>query len=76
MNLLDLLNHLALSGGNWVIYLLLLTSVASVYVMAERYIYFSVMSGHGQEIRKFMVEHLDKDDADSALQGVEAIPLP
>lgn len=37
MNLIDVLNQLALTGGDWVIYLLLFTSVVSVYVMAERY---------------------------------------
>lgn len=76
MNALDLLNQLALSGGNWVIYLLLLTSVASVYVMAERYIYFSIMSGHGPEIRRIAVEHLEKGDANSVCKELKRFHCP
>lgn len=76
MNLIDLLNQLALSGGDWVIYLLLLTSLVSVYVMAERTLYFYIISGHAQQISKLLAEHLDKGEVDTLCQELKKLHCP
>ncbi len=76
MNLIELLSQLALTGGDWVIYLLLLTSVASVYVMAERWFYLTVVSGRAQEIRKLAIERLDRGDVDALCQDLKKFRGP
>src|SRR5262245_30339016 len=76
MNLIELLNQLALSGGDWVVYLLLLTSVASVYVMAERYIYFSIVSKSGAELRRALMDALEKGDVEGAQRELKRFHGP
>ncbi len=76
MNLIDLLNQMALSGGDWVIYLLLLTSLVSVYVMAERTLYFYIITGRSQEIPKLVMELLDKGEVDSLSKELKKIHCP
>ena len=76
MNVLDLLNKLALSGGGWVVYLLLFTSVISVYVMGERYFFFRRISGHSQSIRKILMEHLVKGDVKSIIEHLKRFHCP
>jgi biopolymer transport protein ExbB/TolQ len=76
MNVLDLLNEMALSGGSWVIYLLLFTSVVSVYVMCERYFYFRRISGQSLAIRKFVTEHLVKGDVEAIHGDLKRFQCP
>lgn len=76
MNLIDSLNELALSGGSWVIYLLLFTSVISVYVMCERYFFFRRISGQSRAIRKFVTEHLVKGDVESIHEELKRFQCP
>jgi biopolymer transport protein ExbB/TolQ len=74
--LIDSLNALALSGGNWVIYLLLFISVTSVYVMCERYFYFRRSSAQSLAIRKFVTEHLAKGDLESIRDQLKSFHCP
>ena len=62
MNLIELLNRLALGGGDWVIYLLLITSVVSVYIIGERYFYYWVISGRATVIQKILSDGLNNGD--------------
>ncbi|MFI5348198.1 MAG: MotA/TolQ/ExbB proton channel family protein [Elusimicrobiota bacterium] len=74
--LIDSLNELALSGGNWVIYLLLFTSVMSVYVMCERYFFFRKITGQSLAIRKFVTEHLVKGDVEAVHAELKRFQCP
>src|SRR6185369_17380199 len=76
MNLLDLLNKLALSGGDWVIYLLIFTSLISVYVMGERYFFFRRISGHGETIRRIVTDNLAKGDVEAVRQHLTRYYCP
>jgi biopolymer transport protein ExbB/TolQ len=76
MNILDLLNQLALSGGNWVIYLLIFTSVISVYVMCERYFFFRRISGQGDAIRAILTKELPKGDYASLSEHLKRFHCP
>ena len=76
MNPLDLLNQLALSGGDWVVYLLFLASLLSVYVMGERYLYFSASAGYGQRVHDAAIEALGKGDVESACAKLKGLPCP
>lgn len=71
-----LLNKLALSGGDWVIYLLAGTSVISVYVMGERYFFFRRIAGRGHTIRKILTDNLSKGNVDAVSEQLKRLHCP
>jgi biopolymer transport protein ExbB len=64
MNLTEKFLQFALVGAEWVLWLLVVLSVISVYVMIERYMFFRQMAGTDAAIRrKLLVTLADRDFA-------------
>lgn len=57
------LGTLALSGGDWVIYFLLLASVLSGAILIERAIFLSKEEKHFKSLRRAVLRHLEEDVA-------------
>jgi biopolymer transport protein ExbB/TolQ len=61
----------SLLGAEWVLWLLVVLSVLSVYVMIERALFFRGVSGADLEIRRKLVGALSEGDVTEAKQTVE-----
>jgi biopolymer transport protein ExbB len=57
-------------GAEWVLWLLLVLSVFSVYVMIERWVFFRSLAGSDVALRKALHEALSADDIDRARELV------
>jgi biopolymer transport protein ExbB len=57
-------------GAEWVLWLLLVLSVFSVYVMIERWVFFRSLVGSDAALRKGLHEALSDDDIDRARELV------
>lgn len=74
MNLTEKFLQFALLGAEWVLWLLVILSVISVYVMIERVLFFRSMDGDDARIRRGLFDALGDGDiakAKSALKGAE-----
>lgn len=69
MNLTEKFLQLALGGAEWVLWLLVILSVLSVYVMIERALFFNTVSGSDRKARKGLLGSLADGDVEGA-QGV------
>src|SRR5208337_313278 len=68
----EIFKTLALSGSAWVLYLLLIASVASVAIMVERYIVFSRGKGDIAAFMDSLAEHLSKHNIKGAIKLAES----
>lgn len=64
--LIDTLMGLPLFEADWVVYLLLLLSVASVAIMVERFWFYRKHRVDGDTIRKALDDHLSQGDYEAA----------
>ena len=62
MNLTEKVLQFTLVGAEWVLWLLVLLSVWSVYVMIERALFFRAVSGSDARVRKDLLPRLAKHD--------------
>lgn len=75
MNLTENFLQFALLGANWVLWVLVLLSVASVAVIVERMIYFKSIAGKDKALAKPLraaLEDHDLEAARAALKGIES----
>lgn len=71
MSLTEEFLKFSLLGAEWVLWLLVVLSVLSVYVMIERGLFFRGVSGADREIRRNLVAALSDGDLASAKKQVE-----
>ena len=60
--LIERLERVALYGGTWVLYLMLLLSVLSISVMVERLVFFMKHGGDADKLGDKLIERLHADD--------------
>lgn len=71
MNLTEKFLQLALGGAEWVLWLLVILSVLSVYVMIERALFFNGVSGSDRRIRKSLLACLADGDVGGARSALK-----
>ena len=71
MNLTEKFLQLALGGAEWVLWLLVVLSVLSVYVMIERWFFFRAVSGADRALRKPLLDALAAADLPEARRLVK-----
>lgn len=76
MSLTEEFLKFSLIGAEWVLWLLVVLSVLSVYVMIERALFFRGMSGADAEIRSALISALTKGDREGATKAVKQAPGP
>ena len=70
MNIVKTLLNLALVGGDWVLYLLILSSVLSLAVMIQKAIFFYKNRLHWDEFAEMLSGFFNRDDPEAALDYV------
>ncbi len=76
MSLTEEFLKFSLLGAEWVLWLLVVLSVLSVYVMIERALFFRGVSGADREIRRKLLELLSAGDREGAIKEVEKAAGP
>lgn len=76
MDLQDAFLQLALLGANWVLWILVALSIASVAVVIERWLYFREIAGRDTALIKTLAVKLADDDLDGAASLVKPLPSP
>ncbi|NVB39594.1 MotA/TolQ/ExbB proton channel family protein [Pseudenhygromyxa sp. WMMC2535] len=76
MNLQEAFLQIALLGANWVLWILVLLSFASVAVVIERLLFFKSVSSVDTELMKPVAERLANDDIEGAAKVVKNAPSP
>jgi len=76
MNLTDKFLQFALLGAEWVLWLLVVLSVVSVYVMIERALFFRSMAGDDARIRRGLFDALGDGDIDAAKDKIKGADGP
>ena len=71
MSLTDEFLKFSLLGAEWVLWLLVVLSVLSVYVMIERGLFFRGVAGADTEIRRKLIDQLAKGDREAAATTVK-----
>jgi biopolymer transport protein ExbB len=71
MNLTEKLLQFTLGGAEWVLWLLIVLSVFSVYVMLERFLFFRTVSGVDAALRRPLLEALSAGDRAAARKLAE-----
>ena len=66
MNLTEKFLQFTLVGAEWVLWLLVLLSIWSVYVMIERALFFRSVSGADTSVRKGLFDALSENDVERA----------
>ncbi|PRQ04562.1 Biopolymer transport protein ExbB [Enhygromyxa salina] len=76
MDLQEAFLQLALLGANWVLWVLVALSVASVAIVIERVLFFRSLAGRDAALLKPLSEKLAKEDLDGAKGLVKGAPSP
>jgi biopolymer transport protein ExbB/TolQ len=76
MDLQDAFLQLALLGANWVLWILVALSIASVAVVIERWLFFREIAGRDTALVKPLAVKLADDDLEGASSLVKAGPSP
>lgn len=71
MSLTDEFLKFSLLGAEWVLWLLVVLSVLSVYVMIERALFFRGVAGADVEIRRKLISQLSEGDREAAAATVK-----
>ncbi|MEX1368820.1 MAG: MotA/TolQ/ExbB proton channel family protein [Nannocystaceae bacterium] len=71
MSLTEEFLKFSLLGAEWVLWLLVVLSVLSVYVMIERVLFFRGVSGADTEIRRSLISKLAEGDRSGAAKAVK-----
>ncbi|MCI0412630.1 MotA/TolQ/ExbB proton channel family protein [bacterium] len=76
MNITEILKNLALVGGEWILYLLILSSVLSVAVMIYKALYFYRNQVSWDAFVEMLTAFMNKDDIEAATSYVQRISTP
>jgi biopolymer transport protein ExbB len=76
MDIVKTFLNLALAGGEWVLYLLILSSVLSLAVMIQKAIYIYRNRIHWEEFSEMLTGFLNRDDPEAALHYVRQHSAP
>lgn len=76
MNLQEAFLQLALLGANWVLWILVALSIASVAIVIERWLYFRGIAGRDAYLLKPVAERMAKDDHEGAASLVKKESSP
>ena len=76
MNLTEKFLQFALLGAEWVLWLLVVLSVVSVYVMIERALFFRSMAGDDARIRRGLFDALGDGDIEGAKAKIKGAEGP
>jgi len=76
MNITGVLKNLALVGGDWILYLLILSSVLSVAVMIFKAIYFYRNRVFWDGFLEMLTAFMNKDDIEAATAYVQRVSTP
>ncbi|HSE39629.1 MAG TPA: MotA/TolQ/ExbB proton channel family protein [Acidobacteriota bacterium] len=76
MDIVKTFLNLALVGGEWVLYLLIFSSVLSIAVMIQKTIYFYRNRIHWEEFSEMLTGFLNRDDPEAALDYVRQHTAP
>ena len=76
MNLTESFLQFALLGANWVLWILVLLSVASVAVLVERLLFYSGLAGQDAKLTKPLGSALAEGDRDEATRLVKDATSP
>lgn len=74
--MVETLKNLALQGGNWVLYLLILSSILSVAVMIDKAIYFFKNRIDWSAFTETLTEFLNEGDPEAAATYLKQIRSP
>ncbi len=76
MNITEILKNLALVGGEWILYLLILSSVLSVAVMIYKALYFYRNQVSWDAFLEMLTAFMNKDDIEAATAYVQRTSTP
>ena len=76
MNITEILKNLALVGGEWILYLLILSSILSVAVMIYKALYFYKNRVSWDAFLEMLTAFMNKDDIEAATSYVQRISTP
>ena len=76
MNITEVLRNLALIGGDWVLYLLLLSSVLSLAVVIYKAVFFYRNRVAWDDFLEMLTAFMNKDDIDAAVEYVRRVSTP
>jgi biopolymer transport protein ExbB len=76
MDITEVLKNLALVGGEWILYLLILSSVLSVAVMIYKALYFYRNRVSWDSFLEMVTTFMNKDDLDAATAYAQRIATP
>src|SRR3990172_6079264 len=76
MNITEVLRNLALIGGDWVLYLLLLSSVLSLAVVIYKAVFFYRNRVGWDDFLEMLTAFMNKDDIDAAVEYVRRVSTP
>jgi biopolymer transport protein ExbB/TolQ len=76
MDLQEAFLQLALLGANWVLWILVALSVASVMIVIERWLFFRTLTGRDTALLKPVADKLSDDDLEGAASLVKNAPSP
>lgn len=71
INIVDKLLGMTLLGTEWVLWLLILSSIVSVAVMIERFLFFKRLRIDFRDFTSKLTDHLNEDEADAAIRLCE-----
>jgi biopolymer transport protein ExbB/TolQ len=76
MNITEILKNLALVGGEWILYLLILSSVLSIAVMIYKALYFYRNQVSWDGFLEMLTAFMNKDDIEAATSYVQRTSTP
>lgn len=76
MNLVKTLLNLALVGGDWVLYLLIVSSILSLAVVIQKAIYFYRNRIAWESFADMITAFLNRDDTEAAVEYVQSYSSP
>jgi biopolymer transport protein ExbB/TolQ len=76
MDIVEVLRNIALVGGDWVLYLLILSSILSLAVVVQKAVFFYRNRIDWDRFLEMLTAFMNKDDLDAANEYVRRISTP
>ena len=76
MDIQDAFLQLALLGANWVLWILVVLSIASVAIVIERWLFFRTITGRDAALTKPVAERLADEDVDGVRSKIKGVASP
>ena len=76
MDIQDAFLQLALLGANWVLWILVVLSIASVAIVIERWLFFRNITGRDAALTKPVAERLADDDVEGVRSKIKGAASP